>query len=399
MAVYSHSKLSTYEQCPLKYKLSYIDNIKRYEEGIEAFLGSRVHDVLEKHYKDLKYTRLNSLTDLLDYYEKLWDKNWHDSIVVTKQDLTSDDYRRLGRKLIETYYKKYSPFDSDITIGTEMRLTFPLDDENRYKMTGIIDRLSRTPDKIYQIHDYKTSAYLPDQQAADADRQLALYQLAVQKKWPDARDIKLIWHYLAFDTELVSSRSPDDISMLAQNIIKLINEIEMEQDFRPKESLLCDWCEYPDLCPLRKHVHIVESLPVNEYLNEPGVVLVNKLSELRDKEKSIKEEVDKVKEAIIDYARREQVEIIRGSDRRARIKFDTKLKFPGKNDAERSELDSLIKGSGKWMEVSQLDTTALIRIVDQGLWSRDLINKVVEYGSIEESANVYLSRLKDEEDL
>jgi hypothetical protein len=51
------------------------------------------------------------------------------------------------------------------------------------------------------------------------------------------------------------------------------------------------------------------------------------------------------------------------------------------------------------MEVSQLDTTALTRIVDQGLWSRELINHVVEYGSIEESANVYLSRLKDEDDL
>jgi putative RecB family exonuclease len=399
MPIYSHSKLSTYEQCPLKYRLCYIDNIKRYEEGVEAFLGQRVHEILEKHYKDLRYTRMNSLKDLLDYYERLWDKNWHDSIIIAKPDLIADDYRLLGRKLIEMFYNKYSPFDSDITIGTEMRLSFSLDDENRYRMTGIIDRLSRTPANMYQIHDYKTSAYLPDQQSADADRQLALYHLAVQKKWPEAQNIKLIWHYLAFDTELVSYRLPTDISALVQNTTKLIDEIEMAQDFKPKESLLCDWCEYPDLCPLRKHIHMVEALPVNEYLNEPGVVLVNKLSELREKEKFIKQEVEKVKEAIIDYARRKQMEIIKGSDRKARVKFDTKLKFPGKNDAERRELDALIKDAGKWMEVSQLDTTALTKIVDQGLWSRELVDQVIEHGIIEQSANVYLSKLKDEEDI
>ncbi|MGZ3558640.1 MAG: PD-(D/E)XK nuclease family protein, partial [Thermodesulfobacteriota bacterium] len=43
MPVYSHSQLSTYETCPQKYKLSYIDKIEVETEGIEAFMGSRVH--------------------------------------------------------------------------------------------------------------------------------------------------------------------------------------------------------------------------------------------------------------------------------------------------------------------------------------------------------------------
>ena len=37
MAVYSHSRLSTFETCPLQYKLRYVDKIKKEEEGIEAF--------------------------------------------------------------------------------------------------------------------------------------------------------------------------------------------------------------------------------------------------------------------------------------------------------------------------------------------------------------------------
>jgi len=49
MTVYSHSRLSCFEQCPQKYKLQYIDRMEtEVEENIEAFLGSRVHDTLEK---------------------------------------------------------------------------------------------------------------------------------------------------------------------------------------------------------------------------------------------------------------------------------------------------------------------------------------------------------------
>lgn len=304
MPIYSHSQLSVYEECPLKYKLCYRDKIKRDVEGVEGFLGTMVHETLKKYYDDLRFTKQNSLSDLLACYDKLWQENWHDSIIITRQELTQEHYRALGEKLIGNYYKRYAPFDSDITIGTEMSLNFSLDDENKYRMTGYIDRLSRTADGIHVIHDYKTSAYLPGQQDADNDRQLGLYQIGIQKKWPDIKNIKLVWHYLAFDTELVSYRTPEAISKLVQNTRSLIDEIDSTEEFLPRESGLCEWCEYPDLCPRRRHFYKVEALPVNEYLSEPGVVLVNKYAELRDKAAEIELEMVKVKEALIDYARK-----------------------------------------------------------------------------------------------
>ncbi len=397
MPIYSHSQLSIYEQCPLKYRLNYRDKIKRHIEGVEAFLGSRVHDTLKKCYDDARLTKANSLNDLFSYYDNTWQKNWHDAIVITKKDLTQEHYQALGKKMIKTYYQRYTPFDSDMTIQTEMRLNFTLDDENKYRLTGYIDRLSRTTDGIYQIHDYKTSAHLPSQEDADNDRQLGLYQIGVRKKWPDINNIKLIWHYVAFDRELISSRSDETISKLVLETTRLINEIDSATDFPPKESGLCDWCEYPDLCPMRKHFYTVEALPMNEYLSEPGVVLVNKYAELKEKASEIEEELGKVKEAIFDYARREQVEMIKGSDQKVRVKFDEKLKFPGKNEAERQELEDTIKSSGKWMEVSQLDTTVITRIVESGLWDKELIDEVMKYGRIEETSSVYLSKLKDDE--
>ncbi len=396
MAIYSHSQLSMYEQCPLKYKLCYRDKIKRDVEGVEAFVGTRVHDTLKKCYDDARLTKVNTLDELLSYYDNIWQQNWHDSIIITKKDLTQGHYKALGKRMLETYYKRYAPFDSDITISTEMRIAFSLDDD-RYRLMGYIDRLSRAEGDVYQIHDYKTSAYLPSQQDADNDRQLGLYHIGVQKKWPDISNIKLVWHYLAFDKDLVSSRSEEAISKLVEDTIRTIDEIEATDHFTPRESGLCDWCEYPDLCPLRKHFVKVESLPLNEYLNEPGVVLVNKYAQLREEASEIDEEIAKVKEAILDYARREEVEVIKGSDRKVRVKFDEKLKFPGKSEVERRELDDAIKQAGKWMEVSQLDTTSLSRVIENSLWSEELITQVLKYGRIEETSAIYLSRLKDEE--
>jgi len=385
-----------YEQCPLKYKLCYRDKIKRDVEGVEAFVGSRVHDTLKKCYDDVRLTKVDTLDELLSYYDNIWQQNWHDSIIITKKDLTQDHYKALGKRMLETYYQRYAPFGSDITISTEMRIAFSLDDD-RYRLMGYIDRLSRAEGDVYQIHDYKTSAYLPSQQDADIDRQLGLYHIGVQKKWPDINNIRLVWHYLAFDKELVSSRSEEAISKLVEDTIRTIDEIQATDHFTPRESGLCDWCEYPDLCPLRKHFVKVEALPANEYLNEPGVVLVNKYAQLREEASEIGEEMDKVKEAILDYARREEVEVIKGSDRKVRVKFDEKLKFPGKSEIERRELDDAIKQAGMWMEVSQLDTTSLNRVIENSLWSEELINQVLKYGRIEETSAVYLSKLKDEE--
>lgn len=118
---------------------------------------------------------------------------------------------------------------------------------------------------------------------------------------------------------------------------------------------------------------------------------------LKEKASEIEEEMEKVREAILDYAKREQVQVIKGSDHKARVKFDKKLRFPGKNEAERQGLNDTLVYTGKWMEVSQLDTTALTRVVEDSLWDKELIDEVVKYGRIEETSSIYLSKLKDAE--
>jgi RecB family exonuclease len=396
--IYSHSRLQTYENCPFKFKLRYLDHIKREEaESIEAFVGKRVHEVLQKLYAESLLTRTNTLADLLNYYDLLWKENWNDNITIVRKKFNKEHYYQFGRKGIENYYKRYQPFDQSITIGTEMPVNFDLDDAGKYKITGYIDRVAHA-NGIYEAHDYKTGSSLPSQRHLDTDRQLAFYQIAIQEMWPAAREVRLIWHYLAFDLDLVSKREPADLERLKTDTIALIDKIEAAKEFPAIESGLCNWCEYPDLCPKRKHFYIVENLGENGYFKDRGVSLTNKYAQLAGEKEKIEEKINVVKEQIVQFARKENIEIIKGNDHKVRVKITPRLKFPGKETLERAALDSLLKDAGKWLEVSDLNTGTLAKVCKQTAWDKGLIDKVRECATEEETVSVYLSQLDEYEE-
>src|SRR4030042_5541809 len=90
MAEYSISQIGTFENCPLQYRLNYVDRIKRYEEGVEAFLGQRFHEAMEWLYRERAF-RVVSLEELLAYYEKQWAEKWHAEGKISREDRTAAD--------------------------------------------------------------------------------------------------------------------------------------------------------------------------------------------------------------------------------------------------------------------------------------------------------------------
>ena len=399
MPAYSHSQLSTYETCPHKYRLAYIDKIEVETEGIEAFMGSRVHDVLEKLYRDLKMTKLNTLEELLTFYHQTWEKNWSETVQIIRKEYSAEDYHRLGEKCITDYYKRYYPFDQGKILGLEENIFFPLGEEKGYWIRGVVDRLALADDSILEIHDYKTSNRLPTQEEVNTDRQLAFYQMGVGDRWKDIRGIRLIWHYLFFDREIQSSRTSEELQRLCQDTIELVRKIESDRELLPKESPLCAWCNYQGYCPKRKHLIFAGNLPPNEYLQEEGVTLVNRYVELKEKKRVWNEEMDaelaKVEDALYAYALREEVDAIFGSDHVAKIRTEIKEKYPLKGDPNRKALDEFIKKAGKWMEVSDLNPWMLARVIERRGWPPSLVTKIRDFCSVEKNRSIAVSKLKE----
>jgi putative RecB family exonuclease len=322
-------------------------------------------------------------------------------IRIVRKDYSAEDYRRLGEKCITDYYKRYSPFDQGKTLGLEEYISFPLEEENDCWVRGYIDRVTLVDSSVLEIHDYKTSNRLPTQEDVNSDRQLAFYQMGVSEKWQGVEEVRLIWHYLTFDTEIRSSRTPDELHQLRQATLELIRKIETDRHFFPKEGPLCNWCDYQGFCPKRKHLIAVETLPPNEYLNEEGVALVNRYVEMKERKRLYNEEIDvelaKIEEALYAYARGKEIEAIFGSDHLAKIRTEAKEKYPLKGDPSRRALDEMIKKAGKWMEVSDLNPWMLARVMGRGGWPPSLANRVKAFSTVEENRSITVTKLKERE--
>jgi putative RecB family exonuclease len=364
-------------------------------------MGSRVHDALEKIYRDLKVTKLNTLEETLSFYHQRWEKNWNEMIQIVRKDYSAEDYCHLGAKCITDYYNRYYPFDQGKTLGLEEYISFPLEEEKDYWIRGYIDRVTLVDSSILEIHDYKTSNRLPTQEDVSSDRQLAFYQMGVSEKWQGVQEVRLIWHYLTFDAEIRSSRTHDQLHQLRQATLELIRRIETDRQFLPKEGPLCNWCDYQGFCPKRKHLITTESLSPNEYLNEEGVVLINRYVEMKERKRLFNEEIDvelaKIEEALYAYAQGKEIEAIFGSDHVAKIKMEMKEKYPLKGDPNRKMLDEMIKKAGKWMEVSDLNPWMLARMIGRGGWPPSLVNRVKEFSTVEESRSITVTKVKERE--
>lgn len=246
---YSHSRIDVFYQCKLRYKLQYVDGISPERESIETFMGSQVHKALYKLYRDLQLSQIDTKKELTRSYRDGWENNWHRGVFVTRRGFKPRDYRDKGELFVGSFYDHHYPFDDGITVLLEESIVFPLDSEGKYHIHGVIDRLVDKSNGRYEIHDYKTSKNLPEQRVLDSDRQLAIYQLAVQHSFPDMRDIDLVWHYLAFNKELRSRRSDKELEDLKIRIMSMIEIIENSDRYEANKSPLCGWCNYSHICP------------------------------------------------------------------------------------------------------------------------------------------------------
>jgi len=397
MEKYSHSRLSAFENCHLMYKFNYIDKIKvPYKDTVETFLGSRVHEALEKLYRNVMFEKEMSLEDNIDYYNRAWDKNWNDSIIIANKDYEAKNYRKMGERYLRDYYIRHNPFNEGRILGLETREILQLDPEGQYSYDIRIDRLMDMGEGLYEVHDYKTNSRLSRQEDLDNDRQLAMYSLWVKNQFKDFKKVRLVWHFVAFDKEMDSYRTDDQLEALRADVLEKIEEIKNTKEFPAHVSNFCSWCLYRSVCPEWKHEVSLEEKPENEYLNDPGFKLVNEYvrikGELDEYRKDAEGKLEKIKEALITFALRENIHVISGLDYRIAVSGIEPWKFPGKNTNERKELMSLIKELGKFDDVADLDTYALAKIIDREEWDQEAVRKIMEFARKEKSFRLSLSK-------
>jgi putative RecB family exonuclease len=267
MARYSHSKLSTFEQCPLKFKYRYIDKIiPEIEKSIESHLGTAVHEVLEWIYTEVKDNqKVPTLDNVIVCYTEAWQKGYSEKLVIVKKEITAKDYFNKGIQFLIDYYSKHEPFN-DGTIEIEKEISIEL---NGHKITGFIDRLVHNIETgEYEIHDYKTANSLPSKEKIEEDRQLALYSIAIKEKFGKDKSVCLVWHYLAHNQKICSKRTNEQLEQLKKETIELIKKIEATTEFPANKSMLCSWCEYKQTCEAWQNKDLKKYPTISKYIKD-----------------------------------------------------------------------------------------------------------------------------------
>lgn len=388
MTCYSHSRISTFEQCKYKYKLQYIDKIKvDVPTTVECFMGDIVHRTLEKLYNDLKFEKKTSKEDLLVYFNELWSKEWTEEILIVKKDLTSDNYHKMGEKYVSTYFDHYQPFDQMTVLGLETQDRMTLSDGNQYHVR--IDKLGCIGDTYY-VCDYKTNSRMKDQEEADSDRQLAMYSIWVKDKFKDAKKVVLLWYMLAFDKEATSSRSEKQLEKLHSEVVAHIKEIESCNDYPTNVTGLCDYCVFKSMCPSFKHEVEIEFKSVEEFSEDFGVKVVDAFSILTQQKKQIEEDLHKLRNKLIEFAKQKEIDVVFGSNKKASVKAYDKVVYPD----DKADFIKLIKDKGIYEDISMISYPRLNSLI----LKKEMDQEVIDKTTTETDYRISLSKKRTEEE-
>ncbi|MEK6918316.1 MAG: PD-(D/E)XK nuclease family protein [Nanoarchaeota archaeon] len=390
MTAYSHSRITTFENCPYKYKLQYIDKKKPETPAtIEAFMGNIVHQTLEDLYKRKKFKQRIAKSSLIKFYRDLWKKNYSYDILIVKKELNAENYRKMGEQFLSDYFERMKPFDqmTILDLETQDRLTLP--DGNQWHVR--IDKLGYDNKGNYYVCDYKTNSKMKDQEEADSDRQLAMYSIWVKDKFKDAKSVKLIWHMLAFNKDAISERTDEQLEKLQNEIMEIIKKIENTKEFPTNVTALCDYCEFKSECPSFKHQVELEKIKnIEQFKENEGVKLVDKYSEIKTKLGELKKAEEEFKDNMVRYAKQFGIDIVYGSNMKCSVNEIDKIILP----EDKNELIKLLKKKGLWEDMSMINFMKLQSKALKDEIDKD-IKKEIKFGK---DYRLYLSERKDVED-
>lgn len=242
----SFSSISTFKQCPKRWKFRYIDNLED-PPGYPAVMGSFVHLVLEEFFKLDLFERDIENAKLLS--RKIWDEYscTENFINVVDQDEASlKEFRQKAWQSIRGIWEFEDPKKVNV-IATEapFKIVF---EELDVAVTGYIDRIEAKNGK-YEVGDYKTGKAPRKQYQQDKLLQLRIYGLAVNESTGEMpAKGKLLYLGSQIVGENYSQLKFRQVERVVTETAVKIRESKEENDFKAQVGPLCSWCSYIEHC-------------------------------------------------------------------------------------------------------------------------------------------------------
>ena len=262
--------LNYYLQCPFKFKAYSDPEIKaKFVESYENYIGKVIHLVLRDFF-DIKKVPIEKRReqDIDDMVRKAWARIPKSSF--TQEFWKAEDRLKLfgsleqerafGMRtiaLLKNYLANVDLSVVPLALEDWMDADIKIDDEENAKLAGRIDRIDQDSSSMISVWDYKTGKlpfYHSINGIIEHDFQLPVYAVIASKLYPFAQKIRVGLIYIRYSRVYDVTWTRDDLSKLESKIASLIRRIKEDKEFLPRPNNLCNWCEYKDICPLRKEI-------------------------------------------------------------------------------------------------------------------------------------------------
>ena len=262
LPIFSYSRLDTFKQCPMRYKLKYIENKYTDETTLSLEFGTLLHYILEQKGKALIEKNKINYDELFDFLENggtVEDDKTHQTILGVNQ---------LKKKYFEIWYEKNEKsgltYEDKISnykkiLYTEMedsenwepyKLEYPFEFvwDDRVIFGGFIDRIDikyidKTP--YYRTIDYKSSnSVYPDKNLPTA-LQFVIYALAIYNEFGVLPE-ENIYRFITLDQtqKALSIGWEKRAEKALDKLFNLLDECQVNGIYKPSPSPLCFYCNY-----------------------------------------------------------------------------------------------------------------------------------------------------------
>jgi ATP-dependent exoDNAse (exonuclease V) beta subunit len=243
----SFSALRLWNECPFKYKLSYIDNIKKFNGSEYTAFGTALHKACEKKL-------LNDSEQEQEIFLETFEKELASLPVdYNKNEVLITEMRGQGKMLsslaIPALREKFGNFT---VVAAEADLFEALQEFPDWNFKGFIDLVIKTEDGKIHILDWKSCAWGWD--AEKKSDPLVTYQLTYYKYFYARKhniDPKMIETYFAL---LKRTAKDDNVEIFrvtsgdkkTDNALILLKKtlLGIDKGFYLKNRLSCKYCEF-----------------------------------------------------------------------------------------------------------------------------------------------------------
>lgn len=233
----SASSIGTYEKCPKKYHYQYIEKPPVPEQDWSHLeFGKCAHRALELFHKDL----CENIRDPKEY-SLVMKKSIKDALTEFDMDILKPELSAL-KEVLQSYLNKINKTGLPQVIANELNFDFKI---GEFTIRGFIDRIDKISPGHYKVVDYKTNKnpkYL-------SNFQLLLYALAIKEIYTDVEKISGAYVLLKHGCDTLEYVFEDnDYQNTIAKVLSVGKSIDTSVEWEKKPSVLCNWCDYKNLC-------------------------------------------------------------------------------------------------------------------------------------------------------